>query len=710
MSQATDPPNYTDFNTEFNYAVWTADTVITLTNVPWNNDYRDIVKFANRAALDSYINASASTNTQIDDSSYARVSFPVKLDIPFDKAFKYNYLRAANPAQPIAGSSPQSFYYFITDVRYNAPNTTEIIVQLDLWQTFGYDITLGNSFIERGHIGIANSKNFDNYGRDYLTIPEGLDTGGEYQIIDKSSIYLGTPDVLVASTVDLTADPGTVAAPLLHSARGSVFSGMPSGAEYYVFSSMGSFLLFMANNSGKPWITQGIISITLIPRVSIYWPGFVYGASGEPVAAPEDKPIRISKQMKTDWRNDADILNSIPVRHRYLRKFFTYPYMVLELTTWTGTPIVLKPESWADDDATVTERLAVIPPNQRIVYVPRRYNALPTSTVESDAEGYKDDSGEYLDFATMIANFPTFAIVNNMAVGYLAQNAHGIAFQNQAADWSQQKALRGNEVSYDQASSGIELANQLGITSRNADILQTGLHNNAIGASAIMGSLGGVGGGAVSGMVGGPAGAAIGGVGAATGGIMGNLNTMHQQRVNNDSLAIRNAAASQSNADSMGNSRYIRDTNKNLADYAAKGDYENTIAGINARVQDARLTQPTTSGQLGGETMNLINGEQGISLRIKMIDQAHIRAIGDYWLRYGYAVNQFATIPASLMVMTKFTYWKLSETYIQAGNMPESFKQAIRGIFEKGVTVWGNPADIGTNDWGQNAALGGITL
>jgi hypothetical protein len=62
------------------------------------------------------------------------------------------------------------------------------------------------------------------------------------------------------------------------------------------------------------------------------------------------------------------------------------------------------------------------------------------------------------------------------------------------------------------------------------------------------------------------------------------------------------------------------------------------------------------------------------------------------------------------MVMTRFTYWKLRETYITAAQCPETFKQAIRGIFEKGVTVWNNPADIGNIDIADNAIVAGIQL
>ena len=45
--------------------------------------------------------------------------------------------------------------------------------------------------------------------------------------------------------------------------------------------------------------------------------------------------------------------------------------------------------------------------------------------------------------------------------------------------------------------------------------------------------------------------------------------------------------------------------------------------------------------------------------------------------------------------MTEFTYWKLVECYLEKGDIPESFKGTIRGIFEKGVTVWRSPDRIG---------------
>jgi hypothetical protein len=467
----------------------------------------------------------------------------------------------------------------------------------------------------------------------------------------------------------------------------------------------------------SPWVTQGIMSVTAIPPIQRYLPSFVFTADGIPTLAPQVALANIMYNMYENWRDDPAVVNHIVDRYRNLKKLFTFPYMVIELTMFTGTPIILKPESWADPDAKVLERFAPVPPNQRVVISPFKYNATPGSTTDNLIPGAPswitggDDYGDYIELATQMNNFPSFAVVNNGAISYLAANAHGIAFQNSSADWSQQRALRGNEMSYLQASHGMELANQLTGIGTRANSAQTMLQNDLSTAHAIVGGISGTAMGAVNGASsGGGAGAAagaVGGLASAGVGLIGNALDVGQRSA---STAVANNAANASNRAQVGNQGYLRDTNRGLADWAARGDYENTIAGINSKVQDARLIQPTTSGQVGGESLNLINNNSVISMRIKMLDYANMTVVGEYWLRYGYAVHKFAKLPASLMAMSKFTYWKLTETYITSSMMPESFKQIIRGIFEKGVTVWANPADIGNIDIADNAPLGGITL
>lgn len=719
-------PQIPPHNSDFNYAQWVAGTRVSLVNVPWNNDYRDITN--KDFDINAYIDSIENAGIVVTDASYAKLSEPIRLDIPFNRAIKYNYLRASNPLQPIEGDEQRDFYYFILAVNYLAPNTTEFVLQLDIWQSFKNSVTFGNCYVERGHVGIANTKNFDNYGRDYLTVPEGVDVGSDMQVIARRNVsimdidgYNGLDDfsstVLVASATDLKAYPGTVAAPELHSAPGGIFNRLPSGASYYVFEGATNFYLWMDAMKVYPWVTQGILSITMIPKPERYGLTAEYEGINAAVA-PTGRPRMIKHSLFSNWRASSEILNAIPERYHHLKKFLTSPYMGIELTTFTGTPIGLKPEAWADADCSVIERAALVPPNQRVSISPFKYNAKPGSptddahpvVVPGDPNVGGDDYGDYLDVATLIANFPTLAIVNNNAVGYMASNAHSLAFQHSQADWSQQRALRGNEVSYDQASGAISAATKQAYNSINADALNT-MNSNLVGAQhgALQSGkdlVTGIGlGGATRGAPGAIAGAAGGGVNAL---LSAAQNQISQQGANN-AFAIRKSAAEQANRINAGQAGFVRDTNKDLGDWAAKGDYESTVAGINAKVQDAKLIQPSTVGQVGGESMNLIHGKFGFSARWKMIDLASITIIGEYWLRYGYAVRRFAKPKANMQVMSKFTYWKLTETYL-TGALPEQFKQAIRGIFEKGVTVWQSPADIGNIDIANNTPLGGITL
>lgn len=722
MNQISNPPNNYDFGLSFDYAVWTAKTNITLTNVPWNNDYRDVVSFASTNALNNYIDKSATQNVSIANATYAKANEPISIEVPFNVANKFNYVRVYNPAQPAKGDDvAKYFYYFIIDVRYIAPNTTQIVVQLDVFQTYIRQVQFGRCYIERGHVGIANELNFQNYGRDYLTVPEGLDVGSNYLVVDKTTrpimsmtdrgnnggttAYIGH-SILVCSTIDLEADPGTVANPKMRSAKGGAAMGLVSGASFYLFKSARDFQMFMTKYSEFPWVTQGITSITIIPDYRRYWTDAHLGARlpfGGYKAPSVTTGDHRSNLGSTPFRKRSAITNYIPPRYRHLNKFRVFPYMAIRIASNAGQQVILQPEFWNSDYGAFREMASLLPPNARIGIVPLNYNTTRTDSTNSPA-------GDGMDRQVSVSGLPTLPIVNNGAILYMAQNAHSIAYGHQSADWSQQKALRGNEVSYDQANMGIAASGEASRIAMGADASSTAIANQYAQNSQWLNAVGGVASGAGMGAFAGPMGAVAGGVGGAASGVMGLLNTGMQVDTANQQLANRLSAAGAQQANSTSLASGIRDTNKGLADWAARGDYESAIAGLNAKTQDAQLTAPSLAGQQGGETYNLLNDVMEFRFEILMPDQASIQAIGEYWLRYGYAVHRFSFIPPSLMAMSKFTYWKMKETYIRAAAMPETFKQSLRGIFEKGVTVWGNPDDIGFIDPADNVPIDGIVI
>jgi len=707
-----------------NYAVWSADSVITLTNVPWDNNYRDIVKYADQKALNAYIDKRQTTNVKIERASYARADRPVALGIPMSTAYKYNYVRVYNPPQNPTGNAGMYYYYFVTGVEYVNAGTTLFAVQLDVWQTFGHKAKFGNCYIEQGHIGMANRLAFQGYGRDYLGLAEGLDTGADLRIIHETATTIIDPVncfYMVIMNTDPESDPGDKDDPSLRVAPGGPVLNTPSGSTYYFFKTVGDFQKFLAAYASYPWILQGIVSITAVPNLD-QW-GYKFAKLKFAKGTFDVYKLNTSQpgrgkyvDLFNTWRNSSTISGRIPERYRKLRKLFTYPYMAIEMTTNNGAPIVLKPEMWQMPHASIGIKANIVSPGSRVVMYPRKYNGDPNAVevTRENSDGsieYFQDGGDYLQMSTFVANFPTFSTVANGGTLAIANMAHSLAQQYKAADWSQNKALQGADTSYDQASAALDNSNYQSYLGRYTATAQTGIANDRQTAGVMFNAAMGIGQGAIGGGASGGAPGAIGGAAAGAVGAVGSAgNAALDIQSRNRSLGVNNAASQAAQSSNASTSAFMRDTNYALSQYAARGDYQQTVAAINAKVADTAMTPPFTAGQAGGDMFNFVFGGIKLFTRWKLVPQAQLRAIGEYWLRYGYAVRQFGRIPDSLMVMTKFTYWKLSETYLISTEIPEGIKQAIRGIFEKGVTVYKNADDIGQIDMADNDALEGIEL
>lgn len=705
-------PDSEGVTVEFDYSVWTEGTEIVMVSVPWDNSYRDVVRFDSEDARNSYFTGLANQANAItlDHMVYLRYGEPVRVPTPFSAVNRCNYLIVHNPVQPIPSHgglrSADVFYYFINDVRYVAPNTTELIIQLDVWQTYYNRVTFNLCYIERGHVGIANENSTIANLSAYLTEPEGLEVGNEYAITHQDWHGFQEDDsvILILSTADLSGDLGSISKPNLDTATGDAIDGLISGCNGY-FVEGSKFGAIMKSLSQYPWAAQCITLITAVP--------FAFARQGDAtniagIAVHKINPDHPS--FLDQWSFDGVIDGvGIPSRYNQLLKFYTSPYSMIELTNFTGSPLAIKPETLSYQNGSVAMYVmgSYLPSDPRFYCYPLGVNQSTANTpykykTVSGRNGNPTElsgiinGGEFLDCAIVYDNFPQFSIVNNSYMTYLASTANTRAYQYQAADWSQQKALTGAQLSYDQANAATNnmLQNaQLGI---GAAWDQNEIANQQALVGGITGAIGGIG-SAATGNLG-------GGVAQAAGAI---ANAALSTNWNNQRTAISTGLAAATSRNNARLADYNRDTNYDYAQFAAKGDYANAIGAIQAKVDDARLIQPSVSGQNGGQTANYACGLFGCLLRVKRLKDHFMNQIGEYWLRYGYAVSRWIVPPANLKCMTKVTYWKMQNCMIQA-QIPEAHKNAIRGIFESGVSVWNNPAEINNIDLGQNRTVAGV--
>lgn len=753
----------------FSWAEWTPNTTLKLCRVPWDASYRDVVRFVSRETQQEWFDRL--DGVECRPATMHIFGAPVRIDMPFNQASNYNYLVAVNDYPEL--ESPRAWYYYIESVEYVNAHTTQLTLMLDVWQSFQFDVSFGSCYVTRGHIGVANEHQWDDYGRTTLALPEGLDTGAETVITSQSYTALmsskpaqpgfNSPTldygVIVVATTDLVASGGSTEKPSLKTAQGSQFENQSNGAGIYYFDTADDFTRVMQAGSSYPWVTQGITAIYAIPKISA---DYIAGAGREVTQFFGNDVAGVVKghvytfiwEAQSDNRYD-DIVSiknfrnnfNIPKRYHNLKKLQCYPYSVVECSCLNGSNIIYRPEDIQSNDLVIRETWNYAPPSPRLNFYPVDYNTGGASAVSSpsgNGTGLPIDGGEMLNVSFGITNFPQFMVVNNGATLAMANSAYSRAYAERSAGWAQQKATMSAANALSQAGTAIRTQQemtQLGITNRNAlnAIAANSLNQSlAIGqantnamtdlnvsqnnARTAWGLVSNAGNALASGSVAGLIGGAVGAIGGIVQNDITNKGLYASRDIANDTAAANTAnsvatnAAQTSQANTYAqraqqiqgaSSALMAGQNYRLAARFAEGDYENSIAGINAQVQQMQMTPPTTSGSAGGDSFNLANGIMGVLVRFRTCAPSALRSVGEFMLRFGYFVQRFVTPPASLQCMEKFTYWQMQECYIK-GTLPEQARLAIKGMFERGVTVWSRPEDIGVTDWADNEPLPGI--
>lgn len=149
---------YEQYVNTYDYHMWTPNTKIKLCRVQWRDDGRDAVKFENDAARDAWFDALDGEAVTLDTSMYiARADTDgVKIPVPYMTAQRYNYLVVdfttdimQSPLQQTDGQT--RYHYFVTHVTAEAPNTTTLVLQRDVWTDYINTTTINGLLLSRGH-------------------------------------------------------------------------------------------------------------------------------------------------------------------------------------------------------------------------------------------------------------------------------------------------------------------------------------------------------------------------------------------------------------------------------------------------------------------------------------------------------------------------------------------------------------------------------
>lgn len=261
-------------------------------------------------------------------------------------------------------------------------------------------------------------------------------------------------------------------------------------------------------------------------------------------------------------------------------------------------------------------------------------------------EGYKGDYNGNLN--GMVNNSPLMLpVVSSAYSQFLATSSASFHQGNINAmmenDLTLKQGLASNNLAYRQATAGNIMS---GVAS-------------GIGAVASLGNL-------VTGNIGG----AIGGV---TNGAMGMLQAGINQHFNTLSNNLANSQLSERNT---------------LSEFEIS-------SMANAKVSDL-INTPNSIKTAGNDTLfNLVNGNRRVDIIEYGLDFRYKTRIYDYFVKYGYKVNRWEQI--NVNTRKYFNFIKTNTCNIVGNEVPHEYLEEIKGIFDRGVTIWhvDNGANVG---------------
>lgn len=145
-------------------AIITPKTDVYLLKCPLELNDANQLTFANAAAQAAYFQGLTKIHVSDDDFTYQRKDGVMRVPYLIDDLYGYNYCMYKND-----NHSNKWFFAYITGLEYLNDNVTAVSLKTDTYQTWMFDLTYKNTFVEREHV------NDDSIGAN--TVPENIETG-----------------------------------------------------------------------------------------------------------------------------------------------------------------------------------------------------------------------------------------------------------------------------------------------------------------------------------------------------------------------------------------------------------------------------------------------------------------------------------------------------------------------------------------------------
>jgi hypothetical protein len=313
-----------------------------LANVNIDNEYTNTFSFASLSAQTSFFSGKAVRTT--NDVTYQRKEKTFRIGVNIESLWNCSYLMFQN-----TNFGSKWFYGFILDMKYINDAVTEIIFEIDAIQTWYFDISYGNCYIEREHV------NNDLIGEHLLE--ENLNVGEYMNVGNHKVTELEDLAIVWTTTKDISGD----------NTEGQIVTGTYSGAKYYATSIPDLLNAFLNSMSGSGY-ADAITSVFMMPSALI-----------DNLDSPVELDMPTGKEINLSYDKNLTTLDDYTPRNN---KLFVYPYNFLQISNNHGDVLNLKYE-FSDSETMDFFITSDVSPAPTVFLTPMNYRSLLLSWEDS---------------------------------------------------------------------------------------------------------------------------------------------------------------------------------------------------------------------------------------------------------------------------------------------------------------------------------------